>query len=300
MQDFHVNDKKIPLVSIVTVCLNAQNTIEKTLQSVASQNYSNVEHVLVDGGSLDDTVKIIKQYKPSLLVSEKDEGIYYAMQKGVGLSSGDILFFLNSGDMFFNENTILDVVKFFDLVGCDAVFGNLLPYYLSPEDTHDHNAFQNNKLMDFSYFNNRSLFYDESIHHQTVFYSREIFSKCGFICDDHLANGEYFLHLSAFIKRKYTLKHFPFPVCKFALGGKSTSNFALEWKNFSYARDTLRKIFFPTGPISNKQNANEYLYYPPSIKSKIKIYSRKFGFHQLLMKINALRLFIKSNMSNKR
>lgn len=272
--------------------------MEKTLKSVVGQSYPNIEHVLIDGGSVDDTVSIIERYRPALLVSERDEGIYYAMQKGVNLSSGDILFFLNSGDIFFDENVILKVVKFFNLLSCDAVFGNLLPYYLSPEDTHDHKAFKDNKMMDFSYFNNRNLFYDESIHHQTVFYKREIFADCSFICDDKHANGEYFLNLSAFIKHEYTLKHLPFPICKFALGGKSTSNFALEWENFTSARETLRKIFFPSGLISKLKNDNEYLYYPPSIKSKIKIYSRKFGLYQFLLRVNALRLFFKSKIGN--
>jgi glycosyltransferase involved in cell wall biosynthesis len=285
---FHTDCEEVPTISIVTVCLNAESAIGITLSSVEDQSYPLIEHVLIDGGSTDNTLKIIEGHAYSVLVSEKDQGIYYAMQKGVSLATGDIVFFLNSGDKFFDRNVISEVVKFFKLTGADAIFGNLLPYYLNPKDSHDHKAFKNNVMMDLSYFNNCKLFYDESIHHQTIFYKRKIFEKCSFICSKEDANGEYFLNLSAFILHKYKLKHFPFPICKFALGGKSTRNFPLEWENFYLARKILREIFFPNGPIQKIENENEFLYYPPSFKNKMKIYLREYGLYSKLLKLRSL------------
>ncbi len=102
-------------VSIITVCLNAQNTIEVTIQSVLSQTYQNIEYIIVDGVSTDGTGQVISRYqdKISKIVSEKDSGIYDAMNKGVRLATGDIIYFLNADDRFYDHRVIEDVVAEF-------------------------------------------------------------------------------------------------------------------------------------------------------------------------------------------
>jgi len=269
---------KITLISVVTVCLNVRSTIEETLRSVCEQDFPCIEHVLIDGGSTDGTIEIIKASNPDYFISETDEGIYYAMQKGADAASGDIVYFLNSGDTFYDKNVITDVVDFFNKTGSDAVFGNLLPCYLRHGDTHDHEAFRNQRMLDLSYFNNRKLFFDESIHHQTIFYRKGIFNHCGFICDNTDANGEYHLNMCAFVGHGYSIKHLPRTICRFALGGKSTSNFSKEWERYTLARDILREIYFPSGPDINASSENEYLYYPPSLKNRLKILLRRPWF----------------------
>ena len=93
-------------ISIITVCFNSENTIFDTLESVQSQNYENIEHIIVDGKSTDNTLNIIKKFKHvSKIISEKDNGIYDAMNKGVLCSTGDILVFLNSDD-YSNKKTL--------------------------------------------------------------------------------------------------------------------------------------------------------------------------------------------------
>ncbi len=283
-QKGYSGQKPVTLVSVVTVCLNAEETIESTLLSVAEQRNVLIEHVVIDGGSEDKTKEIVEKYSPKIFVSEKDRGIYYAMQKGAQLATGDIVFFLNSGDLFSNKNIVNGVVEFFNAMKCDAVFGNLLPFYLNDNDTHDHKAFNNNKILDLSYFNNRRLFYNESIHHQTIFYRRHIFDKCGFICENPVANGEYHLNVSAFIAHGYSVKHYPHVICHFALGGKSTSNFKEEWLGFVAAREVLRKTFFPIGPNVSVSDENEYLIYPPSSRNRIKIFLRKIRRHLSLLR----------------
>lgn len=272
-------------VSVVTVCLNAQATIEMTMNSVREQTFAQIEHVIIDGGSTDGTVDLIRAYSPACFVSERDDGLYYAMQKGALAATGDIVFFLNSGDRFYDASVVADVVDFFNQTDCDAVFGNLLPCYLNADDTHDHSAFRDQQLLDLSYFNNRRLFFNESIHHQTIFYRRHIFDQCGYICNDQAATGEYHLHMCAFVRHGFIAKHIPRAICRFALGGKSTSNFTEEWARFSRAREILRNKFFPNGQHVPITSTYEYLERPPSPRLRIKIWLRKSRLRSLLSRV---------------
>ena len=84
-------------ISIITACYNSSATIGDTLKSVAAQDYKDIEHIIVDGGSTDDTLEIVKQYPHIVkVVSEKDDGIYDAMNKGISLATGDVIGILNS------------------------------------------------------------------------------------------------------------------------------------------------------------------------------------------------------------
>ena len=113
--------------SIITVCFNSEKTIEETLKSVSSQNYGNVEHIIIDGGSSDDTLGIVNNFKHVIkIISEKDEGIYDAMNKGINLAEGDVIGFLNSDDVFYNENVIKDYFDDFTKYETDIVYGDLI------------------------------------------------------------------------------------------------------------------------------------------------------------------------------
>ena len=93
-----------PLVTVITVVFNGEKFIEKTIQSVLCQDYKNIEFIVIDGGSIDGTLDIIKKYEHSIdyWVSEKDQGIYNAMNKGIDLSKGDWTNFLNAADEFYD------------------------------------------------------------------------------------------------------------------------------------------------------------------------------------------------------
>ncbi|AFY73437.1 glycosyl transferase [Synechococcus sp. PCC 7502] len=101
-------------ISIITVCKNSQNHIEKSIQSVISQTYKNIEYIIIDGASDDKTCEIINKYKNHIhaFKSEPDHSLYEAMNKGLRLASGDFLYFLNSDDYIFDERVISDVVNF--------------------------------------------------------------------------------------------------------------------------------------------------------------------------------------------
>jgi len=100
------------IVSVITVTFNSAKTVADTMRSVASQSYPFIEHIIIDGASNDGTVEIVRSLmtSDSKLVSEPDSGLYHGMNKGIRIASGDIIGFLNSDDVFTNENIIQKVV----------------------------------------------------------------------------------------------------------------------------------------------------------------------------------------------
>jgi len=115
-------------VSIITVAFNAEQTIADALQSVADQSYQNIEHIVIDGASKDATMKVVNQYSDSLahVVSEPDSGIYDAMNKGLNLTSGDIIGFLNADDVFQNNVVIDQIVAAHQDDQLDACYADLV------------------------------------------------------------------------------------------------------------------------------------------------------------------------------
>jgi len=115
-------------VSIITICYNSAETVEDTLRSVAAQNYSDIEYIVVDGASKDATLDIVGRYRSSVttVISEKDRGIYDAMNKGVRSAHGDIVGILNSDDYFADDHVISDVVQVFRETDCDACYADLV------------------------------------------------------------------------------------------------------------------------------------------------------------------------------
>lgn len=101
-----------PRFSIVTVTYNAENVLNDTIQSIVTQTYRNVEYIIVDGGSTDGTMHIVDRYRPmiSIVVSEPDNGLYDAMNKGIALATGDYICFLNAGDAFHEDDTLQRMV----------------------------------------------------------------------------------------------------------------------------------------------------------------------------------------------
>jgi glycosyltransferase involved in cell wall biosynthesis len=97
-----------PILSVITVVYNNAGDIERTMRSVINQTYPHIEYIIVDGSSTDGTLQIINQYKSRIakLISEKDEGIYDAMNKGLAVATGDYVIFMNSGDEFYAANTV--------------------------------------------------------------------------------------------------------------------------------------------------------------------------------------------------
>ena len=122
-------------ISIITVTYNSAATLEDTLRSVTEQDYDNVEYIIVDGGSSDATLAIIDKYahKISKIISEKDEGLYDAINKGIALASGDIIGILHSDDFFIDKTVLSQYAAVFTKTNADAVYANL--YYVDKHNT---------------------------------------------------------------------------------------------------------------------------------------------------------------------
>ncbi len=152
-------------ISVVTVSFNCQSTIEETIQSVIGQDYENLEYVIIDGKSTDHTVEIIKKYSTQInfFVSEKDKGIFDAMNKSLNFISGDYVLFMNAGDKFVNNHIVSDVFKDYtgaaDLIYGDDYVQNKLGFMFRKADAIYH-----------TYYTKRDLvFRSQGFSHQSLF-----------------------------------------------------------------------------------------------------------------------------------
>lgn len=123
-------EKKYPKITVITVSYNAETYIEATIKSVISQTYSNLEYIIIDGKSSDRTIDIVTKYKTQIdiIISERDEGIYDAMNKGIELAHGEWIIFMNAGDLF-ASSTIIDEIFINNYSNSDVLFGNVINKY---------------------------------------------------------------------------------------------------------------------------------------------------------------------------
>jgi glycosyltransferase involved in cell wall biosynthesis len=201
-----------PLITIITVVYNAASTLEQTILSVINQTYKNIEYIIIDGGSTDGTVDIIKIYENRLVywVSEPDNGIYDAMNKGITHSTGEWVNFMNSGDTFYANTVLYEFNNFiYPDLGIDILYGD---------------ACLNNKVIRKYPEKVNSLFFlmGWMICHQAMFVRRELFLM-------KLFDGQYKITadmdwLISIIKNKIQLKHIPIVVCNYDIFGCSSDS----------------------------------------------------------------------------
>ena len=121
-------------ISVITVCFNAQNTIGHTLRSVRDQTLDSIEHIIIDGCSNDGTLKVVESEgnHVAMIVSERDKGIYDAMNKGIALATGDIIGFINADDFYASSDVLAAVASAFESSGADCCYGDLC--YVQQDD----------------------------------------------------------------------------------------------------------------------------------------------------------------------
>lgn len=169
---YKINSKDRILITIITIVLNDKKGIEKTIKSVLSQTYDNIEYIIIDGFSKDGTIEIIRQYEDYIdyYISEKDDGIYDAMNKGLSFSTGDYILMLNSGDYLYSKNVIKKVVENIKKEKADIVYGKV--YYID--------EVTKKKFVNWGVMRDYNLFeYHTSLAHQATFIHKKVYNLIG-------------------------------------------------------------------------------------------------------------------------
>ena len=243
-------------VSVITVCFNAAQTIKDTINSVLLQTYKNIEYIIIDGASKDATVSIVQSYgnKITKFVSEKDKGIYDAMNKGINLATGDIVAILNSDD-FYASNTILtDIVKVFVDNKVDAVYGDL--DYVDQKDI--------NKIVRrwrSSDFNPQAFKRGWAPPHPAFFVRREVYAKYGLFYDDFKIAADYEFMLRILYRYQLSAKHISKVLVMMRAGGVTNSNLSLTL--------LTQKEFYKAWKINNLK-PNIFTLFTAKIFTKLK------------------------------
>lgn len=207
--------------SLVTVTYNSAQTLRDTIQSVLSQSYFDIEYIIIDGLSKDNTVEIIKEYEPQFSgrmkwVSEKDCGLYDAMNKGFRMAAGDIIGIINSDDLISDPEAIEKVMRCFEIDNSiDAVYADL--YYVAQNDI--------SKIVR-HWKSGKQRSFTKGWHpaHPTFYVRREVYQKYGLFDLDFKFAADFELMLRLIDKEHIKLHYLPEPLVRMRLGGTTSKN----------------------------------------------------------------------------
>ena len=210
-------------ISVVTVCYNVADCIEQTMLSVLNQSYPDIEYIVIDGGSTDGTVDIIKKYADRLAywVSEPDKGIYDAMNKGIAAASGSYINFMNAGDTFASENTVARVVESIN-EGSDVIYGGSI--------THSKNGKEKAACPN-PFFRQQKWLKHPGINHQSTFIKNSLLKKYGFDCRYRIAAD--FNLLDIIYRNKGVFQELDYPVARYDMSGISSVSHSCRIREFA-------------------------------------------------------------------
>lgn len=204
-------------ISIITVSKNSEATIAHTIESVLNQSYGNIEYIVVDGVSSDNTVQIIRSFgnKISHFISEPDRGIYDAINKGLSLATGDIIGILNSDDFFYNNTVVERIAEEFVKYDSDAVYGDV--------------RFVNNNLETVRYysskkFNPGKFRFGFMPAHPSFYAKRELFEKYGYYKTDYKIAADYELLIRFLYVNRIKTSYIEMPFVSMRRGGVSNKS----------------------------------------------------------------------------
>jgi len=241
-------------ITVITICLNNFSDIEATINSVISQNYNDIEYIVIDGGSTDGTLDIINLYSNNiaLFISEKDNGIYNAINKGILMATGDVVGLLHAGDEFYENNVLQSVSERFNNSEVDLIYGHSIILSRKSKAIVRINKSPpyNSKLLKLGWFPS----------HQSIYAKRSVFDKCGLYKEKYNIAGDYEFFLRVAMVCKVRIERIDMFFIKFYLGGASTngiknrflSNYecVLAWKEnnlkmpvYTIFYKILRKIY---------------------------------------------------------
>ncbi|RYU93749.1 glycosyltransferase family 2 protein [Emticicia agri] len=205
-------------ISIVTAAYNSAATIRDTIESVLSQDYPDIEYIVADGASKDGTVDILKSYGDRIKwISEKDGGIFYAMNKGVEMATGDAVGIIGSDDFYPNNQVISKVVKAFKESGADSVYGDL--HYVNNKDV---TKIERNWKS--GSYNRNKFLHGWMPPHTAFFLKKKIYDTYGLYVPTMPNASDYELMLRMLYKHKVSSYHVPEVLMKMRNGGNSNDS----------------------------------------------------------------------------
>jgi|SRR5690554_87605 len=210
-------------VSIITVCFNSAETIRDTLESVQQQSYKNIEHIIIDGASKDETMSIVHEFEGTLgyILSEPDKGLYDAMNKGVNAATGDLIGILNSDDFFETKDVITSVVNtFLENPKSDIVFGDVV--FVTPPD-----LTRVTRFYSASHFKRWKLRFGWMPPHPATFVRKSAYKKVGAYRLDMKIAADYEMFVRWLVKSRLTYARIDKVLVRMRSGGVSTES----WKS---------------------------------------------------------------------
>jgi len=206
-------------ISIITVSFNSVITIRDTIESILSQDFNNIEYIIIDAGSKDGTLDIIEEYKEhiSFFISESDNGIYDGMNKGIAAATGDVVGILNSDDFYPNSFVISNVARTFEKERCDAVYGDLV--YVK--------FFNINKIIRYwqsSEYTVKKIKNGWMLPHPTFFVKKHLYDKYGCYNTDLKTAADYEMILKLLYKYNIKVFYIPMILVTMRMGGASNSS----------------------------------------------------------------------------
>ena len=223
-------------VSVITACLNKKELLEDCVRSVESQTYKNIEYIIVDGGSTDGSSEIFDKHKNRIdkLVVEKDNGVFDAMNKGIRLVTGDVIYFLNSDDRFYDNWVIEEAVAAFaKQPGIDFIYGNI-----AVSDPIAGDSYVERYPAKIS----RWLFIRKTIGHPATFFRSSCFKKAGYFDGTYKIAADYEWYLRAIYTSGLKSFHVERIVNLFRLGGISTDR---KYRDLYFSeRRAIQKRYF--------------------------------------------------------
>ncbi len=205
------SESGLPLVSIITVVFNGAKHIDQTINSVLTQSYKNIEYIIIDGGSTDNTIEVIKQYESKIdyWQSERDNGIYFAMNKGISLAKGELIGILNADD-YYLPDTIAKIIEADKLNHADIYYGDM--QYIS-----EGGELLSAAKPDISKMNEMP-----AIFHPTCFVRKSVYDKAGMFDTQYKISSDYDFLLRC-LKQNFSFHYIPDVLTCFRLGGMSGS-----------------------------------------------------------------------------
>lgn len=208
-------------VSVVTVVYNNVNTVCDAVESVLGQDYHNVEYIIIDGGSTDGTLDVLSQYRADIdrLISEPDDGIYDAMNKGIRSACGDVVGILNSDDFYADAQVLSKVAQTFKREATDCVYGDLI--YIHPDNEE--------KILRYwkaGTFSPLRFHFGWMPPHPTVFMKRRLYEQYGLFRPELTNSADYELLLRMLYRYKASAAYIPQVLVHMRAGGHSNASFA--------------------------------------------------------------------------